>query len=217
MLRTMATGLALALITNLAAAQAVETSSSTNLRPFIGIGFTSGGDTIIPVNVTTTGSTTQYHEDISAGGGLDLRLGLSKKLGELPLTVQLVAAYHIDQTAGVEGSKYSFRRYPIEATLLWHATERGRIGFGVRKALNPQIRIQNGHYTDSNGNEVGGIYESYDMKSSVGWILEGEYAVTPSWSLKARYVMESFRYVDYPEAEKYNANHLGIESVWYMN
>lgn len=205
--------------TFIATAGAQTTDSSylpKGLRPFIGVGFTSGGDTILPVTVTVQNSSTQYHEDISAGGGLDLRVGLSQRLGDLPWTVQVAAAYHNDQSNGIEGSKYRFRRLPIEATLLWHATDRVRIGFGVRKATNATFKIDNGHGIDGNGDEFSGEYRKYALKASTGIILEGEYAVTPGWSLKGRYVFESFRFRDYPQAEKVDAEHLGIQSVWYL-
>lgn len=187
------------------------------LRPFVGVGYTWGGDTILPVTVTVQNSSTQYHEDISAGAGLDLRLGLSQRLGDLPLSLQVAAAYHNDQTNGIEGSKYRFRRLPIEATLLWHATDRARIGFGVRKATNATFKIDNGRFIDGNGNELTGQQGKYALKASLGYIIEGEYAVTPSWSLKGRFVFESYRYRSYPDVEKVDAEHFGIQSVWYTN
>lgn len=187
------------------------------MEAFRGRGLHVGGDTILPVTVTVQNSSTRYHEDISAGGGLDLRVGLSRRLGDLPWTVQVAAAYHNDQSNGVEGSKYRFRRLPIEATLLWHATNRVRIGFGVRKATNATFKIDNGTLTDGSGNEYKNVYEKYALKASTGFIVEGEYAVTPSWGLKGRFVFESFRYRDYPQAEKVDAEHFGIQSVWYLN
>ena len=56
-----------------------------------------------------------------------------------------------------------------------------------------------------------------DMKASTGFIVEGEYAVTPGWSLKGRYVYETFRYKDFPEADKVKGDHLAVQSVWYLN
>lgn len=212
--------LAACLLSTFAATAGAQSSEGgylpKGLRPFIGVGFTSGGDTILPVTVTVQNSSTRYHEDISAGGGLDLRIGLSQRLGDLPWTLQVAAAYHNDQSNGVEGSKYRFRRMPIEATLLWHATDRARIGFGVRKATNATFKIDNGTLTDSAGNVYSNVYEKYALKASTGFIVEGEYAVTPGWSLKGRFVFESFRYRDYPQAEKVDAEHFGVQSVWYL-
>ena len=186
------------------------------LRPFIGVGLAAGGDTLLRVRTDVQGGP-DYQSNIRAGDGLDLRVGLSMRLGDLPWSVQAVAAYHNDQTNGIEGSKYRFRRMPLEATLLWHATDRARIGFGVRKSMQPKIKITNGRSTDDAGNQITGINASIDMKASTGFIVEGEYAVTPGWSLKGRYVYETFRYKDFPDADKEKGDHVAIQSVWYLN
>lgn len=185
-------------------------------RPFVGLGFTSGGDTLLKVNlVPKGGSGTTYREDVSSGGGIDLRFGFSRRLGELPLTLQLAGAYHNDQVNGIEGEKIRFRRMPIEATLLWHATERTRIGFGVRKATHPVFKIDNVK-VNVNGQELR-VSGKADLEASTGFIVEAEYALTPSWGLKGRYVFESYRYRDDPQGEKFEANHLGVSSVWYFD
>jgi hypothetical protein len=193
----------------------------TGLRPFIGLGFTSGGDTLTPVIYVPEGSSIRYRESISAGGGLDLRLGLSQRLANLPLSLQVAVAFHNDQANGIDGEKLRFRRIPIEATLLWHATDRTRIGFGVRKAVNPVFK---GSGITCGGNDCTGEAK---LKSNVGFLLEAEYAVTPSWSLKARYVWESFKVKSVSPAwerielvgqgEQFEANHLGVHSLWYFN
>lgn len=186
-------------------------------RPFAGIGFTSGGDTMLKVNlVPEGGSGTTYREDVSSGGGLDLRAGVSRRLGELPLTAQFAVAFHNDQVNGLEGRKYRFRRMPLEATLLWHATDRTRIGFGVRKATNATLKIDNGRFTTPQGLEFI-ISDKAALKASTGFIIEAEYALTPSWGLKGRYVFESYRFRDDPQLRRFDANHLGVSSVWYID
>lgn len=185
-------------------------------RPFVGLGFTSGGDTMLKVNlVPKDGSGSTYREDVSSGGGLDLRAGVSRRLGELPLTAQFAVAFHNDQVNGIAGEKARFRRVPIEATLLWHATDRARIGFGVRKALRPTFKVDNVKFA-VDGQEVTASGK-FDFKSSVGIIVEAEYALTPSWGLKGRYVFESYRLRNDPQGERFDANHLGVNSVWYFD
>lgn len=183
-------------------------------RPFVGLGFTSGGDTLMKVDLVPEGSNTHYREDISSGGGIDLRFGVSRRLGDLPLTLQLVAAYHNDQANGIRGEKIRFRRMPLEATLLWHATERTRVGFGVRKATHPTFKLDNIRFPDGAGGETL-VSGKADLKAKVGFIVEAEYALTPSWGLKGRYVFESFRPRNQPDGEQFEANHLGVISVWY--
>lgn len=183
-------------------------------RPFFGLGFTSGGDTLMKVDLVPEGTSTRYREDISSGGGIDLRFGVSRRLGELPLTLQLAAAYHNDQANGIRGEKVRFRRMPVEATLLWHASDRTRIGFGVRKATHPTFKLDNIRFPDGAGGETL-VSGKADLKAKVGFIVEAEYALTPSWGLKGRYVFESFRPRNQPDGEQFEANHLGVISVWY--
>lgn len=186
--------------------------SPKGLRPFIGIGLAAGGDTLLRVQNTIEGSNTGKQSNIRAGDGLDLRVGLSLRLGDLPLSLQTAVAYHNDQTNGIDDTKYRFRRVPVEATLLWHATDRARIGFGVRKSTQPTVKIDNGRPV---GSDVR-FDAKYDMKASTGFIVEGEYAVTPGWSLKGRYVYETFRYKDFPEEGKFKGDHIAIQTVWYL-
>ncbi|MBT9610732.1 hypothetical protein [Aquabacterium sp.] len=198
-------------------ADGFETPSTRNSwRPFVGLGFTSGGDTLLKVNLVPRGGNgTTYREDVSSGGGIDLRIGFSRRLGELPLTLQLSGAYHNDQVNGIEGEKIRFRRMPIEATLLWHATDRTRIGFGVRKATRPVFKLDNVKF-DVDGQRVTASGQA-SLKASTGFIVEAEYALTPSWGLKGRYVFESYRYREDPQGEKFEANHLGVMSLWYFD
>lgn len=208
---------ALSLTATFCFADGFDTVSSRNSwRPFVGLGFTSGGDTLLKVNlVPKGGSGPTYREDVSSGGGIDLRFGFSRRLDELPLTLQVAGAYHNDQVNGIEGEKIRFRRMPLEATLLWHATERARVGFGVRKATHPVFKLDNVKF-NVDGQQVRVSGEA-DLKASTGFIVEAEYALTPSWGLKGRYVFESYRYRDDPQGEKFEANHLGVMSVWYFD
>lgn len=184
----------------------------TGLRPFIGVGLSTGGDTLMRVQNDADGARANDITRIRAGDGLDLRLGLSLRLGNLPFSLQTAVAYHNDQTNGQDDTKYRFRRIPVEATLLWHATDRARIGFGVRKATNPVLKIDNGRFEGISTR----VDAKINMKASTGFIVEGEYAVTPGWSLKGRYVYETFRYEDFPEMDKVKGDHFAVQSVWYL-
>lgn len=218
MRNTLLTACMLSTFAATAGAQSTESVyQPMGFRPFIGVGLAAGGDTLLSVRNDADGARANDVSNIRAGDGLDLRLGLSKRLGNLPFSVQAVVAYHNDQTNGQDNTKYRFRRYPIEATLLWHATDRARIGFGVRKSTNPVVKIDNGRQS-GNPNRINA---QIDMKSSIGFIVETEYAVTPNWSLKGRYVYETFRERDPQgpllEGEKAKGDHVAIQSVWYLN
>jgi hypothetical protein len=197
-------------------AQAEGSTGPSRLRPFIGIGFTSGGDTIHGVNLIPQNSSIKYEEDVSAGGGLDLRVGLSYQLGNSPLTLQGSWGGHNDQVNGLEGGTAYFRRYPLEAILQWQVTPQGKVGFGLRRITRANFHSHGGTYDD---NGTAKPYPTLDarFKASTGLILEGEWALTPSWGLKGRYVHESYRFKDYPDLEKYEGDHVGLITVYYFN
>ena len=54
------------------------------LRPFIGIGLSTGGDTLMRVQNDAEGASANDITRIRAGDGLDLRVGLSLRLGNPP-------------------------------------------------------------------------------------------------------------------------------------
>lgn len=193
-----------------------EDSNGSGLKPFIGAGFTWGGDTIQGLRLVPQGTTIEYEEDISAGAGLDLRLGLAYRLSGQPLTLQASVGYHNDQASALNGTS-RFRRYPVELLMQWHVSEKGRLGFGVRRALSASFLREGFTCTDS-----GGTYDcpriSERMKSSTGLIIEGEWLVTPSWGLKARYVHESYRFKDPAfDSSKYEGDHFGLMTSYYFN
>jgi outer membrane protein W len=188
-----------------------EESTGWGLRPFIGAGYTWGGDTIQRWDVTRQGSGSSYEDDVSAGAGLDLRLGLSYRLGQLPLTLQASVAHHIDQVSGLDGRGY-FRRLPLELVVQWHATDRLRIGMGMRRSTEATLRRTGG----TCGSNPCTDYR-LEMESSTGAILEAEYLVTPSWGLKARYVRENYRFKEFPDAIKFEGDHIGLMTNYYFN
>lgn len=208
--------LALTLALGAAAFPALADESSNGwggLRPFIGAGYTWGGDTIQHWTYTPEGGGNKfaYQEDVSAGAGLDLRLGLSYRLGGLPLTLQASVSHHIDQTHGISSRAY-FRRLPAELVLQYHINEQARLGIGVRRSLQAKFR------SDGGTCQTPPCY-SYNekMESSTGVILEGEWLVSPSWGFKARYVHEDYRFKEFPQARKYEGDHFGVLTNYYFN
>jgi outer membrane protein W len=210
--------LALALALGAATLPALaEDFHGKGLRPFIGAGFTWGGDTITPVTLTPEGSTTtHYEEDISAGAGLALQFGLSYRLSTTPWTLQASFGYHNDQAHGLTGTFY-FRRIPLELMAQWHATERMRVGFGVRRGVRAKFSLQGGTCTDNQGNS-GVCAVNERMKGSTGVVLEVEQMLTPSWGVKARYVHEYYQFNDRTvDDHKYDGNHIGLMTTFYFN
>jgi hypothetical protein len=225
---TLVLALALGGFTSAALADEAAQKNQSGLRPFIGIGFSWGGSTIAPLKMVPQGTTTQYDEDISAGAGLDLRVGLNYKLPESPFSLQAAFAYNNDGIGGIDGKYGYFRRFPIELIARWHFSERGTVGLGVRKATQGRFQVGGRICTYTDKNDVEQSCDGHaSMVSSGGVLIEGEYALTPSWGIKARYVHESFKMKDVPatwaavdvtqEGKKYDADHIGLLTVYYFN
>lgn len=193
-------------------ATANDDTAGWGLRPFIGAGYTWGGDTVQRWTYEETSSGNFSHEeDVSAGAGLDLRLGLSYRFGASPVSLQASIAHHIDQTHGVSSRAY-FRRMPAELVLLWHANDRVRLGMGVRRSINATFKTSGG----TCGNSACLSFRE-KLKSSTGVILEAEWMMTPNWGLKGRYVFEDYRLKNAPSIVEYEGDHFGVITNYYFN
>ncbi|WP_294636778.1 hypothetical protein [uncultured Aquabacterium sp.] len=185
------------------------------LRPFVGLGYTSGGETLLPVTVSPQGSSTQYKEDISAGAGVEGRVGLSFRLSEAPVSIRASYGIHNDQANGITNERIFFRRYPVELIGYYHFTDRASVGIGVRRATRPALRLKNAQLTTTGGTKVSGVNAVVDFESSTGVVLEGEWLLTPNWGIGVRYVREHFTY-DGVERVRVNADHIGVNTQWYF-
>ncbi len=199
-------------------AMAADTSNATGgVRPFVGIGYSSGGDTIMPVQITVTNSAgTQYREDISAGAGIEARAGLWFRPQGSAFSVRGSLGVHNDQSNGINNDQSFFRRYPIELQAIWHQSPQLSLGLGARKATRAVFGVNNATLSDGNGNTQQNVTFREKYKSSVGVVLEGEWAITPGWGLSLRYVRERFKTQDdAPETVK--GDHVGLATQWYFN
>ncbi|MGC4059765.1 MAG: hypothetical protein QM749_02440 [Aquabacterium sp.] len=192
-----------------------EDDNGKGLRPFATVGFTWGGQTIEPVTITPQGSSTHYQEDISAGAGLALQLGLSYHLDSTPFTLQTSYGYHNDQATGINGH-FSFRRRPVELLVQYSATDRTRLGFGVRRSTRARFAGVGGTCDDA-GTPCN-IHAQ--LKGSTGLVFETEWMATSSWSLKARWVHEYFHFedsTDFDNNRKYKGDHFGLMTSYYFD
>jgi hypothetical protein len=172
-------------------------AQQSNVRGILGIGLTTGGDTLASV-VFTDGSTA----DIRAGslvhfyGGLEMRLAPE-------FTMQGTFGYQVDDTGSNSNGSLRFSRYPVE--LLGHVQIDPylRIGGGVRFVYDAKV-IGSGVLS---GVEI-------DYGSTAGAVIEGEYLLTPSVGLKLRTVIEKYQ----PKAGGPSAdgNHVGFYFNWYL-
>jgi hypothetical protein len=196
----------------------VHAEDGIRLRPMLGLGYGFGGDTILPVTIVPQGTSIEYEETIKAGTGIDLRAGLEVAFPRTPFALQMAVAYQNDGAAGLDNKHIDFRRVPVELIGYWRVAPQVRLGVGVRKTTHADLRNSNS-YCKQSKTEVSSstLPCSYSFKSTVGAILEAEYELTPSWGLRARYVVETFKLKDESLSdEKYRGDHLGILSVWYL-
>lgn len=213
MRHTFAAALLCSVLSTTVHAQQAATSPAA-LRPFVGIGYTSGGDTLIPVRITQQGGGKEFSEDISAGGGLEARVGLSFKLANMPASVRASYGVHSDQHNGISNGQAFFRRYPVEVLGFYHFSDRASVGVGVRRATRPVLRFKNASVT-IDGTKIENFNEDFDLQPSTGIVLEGEWRLTPSWGVSLRYVKEHFNYGSGP-GSRIEADHLGINTQWYF-
>ncbi|RZI82294.1 MAG: hypothetical protein EOP38_16415 [Rubrivivax sp.] len=176
-------------------------AGAEGLRPFIGGGITVGGD-----NVNTLRYQGGDEATLHAGGLLDLRAGVDYRVWESPMSVQASIAYHTDRSNANNGSA-DFSRVPVELVLQWHATESWAFGGGLRKATGAR-------YNASGAASSQTVDQKF--KSSVGFIIEGEYFFNPSFGLKARYVNEEYTSESNPSAAKLDGSHVGVLAVYYF-
>ena len=206
------------LLSSPVSAQAVD---GLHLRPVLGLGYGWGGDTITPVTVVPQGTTIEYDETIKAGTGIDLRAGIELAFPKTPFALQLALAYQNDGVAGLDNKNINFRRVPVELIGYWRVAPQVRIGFGARKAAHASLRVSQAYCADINEGLEFGFPCTIDYKSNVGVVIEGEYALTPGWALRARYVRETFEIKNADDRAllgdgKVRGDHLGILSVWYL-
>jgi len=167
-------------------------AQSAGFHPVLGALVTGGGDTLIEVNYTNGDS-----HKVSAGGLLQLFGGMEYRSAGSPLTTSLTVGYHVDGVNASNGD-LSFTRVPLELTFFWNASERFRIGAGLRKALSPEFR-------SSGDVDVG----DFNATSSVGGLIQADWFFTPGFSLLVRGVTEKYKSSKLKDGEA-DGSHVGI-------
>jgi hypothetical protein len=181
------------------AAQAQDTSAASEreIQGVASFGLTGGGKTLAEVQYTDG-----HTQSIKSGGLVELKLGLQYRSTGSPVATQLTVGYHIDDTNASNGS-VRFSRYPVELLGYWHINDNVRLGGGLRWTLNPKLSLSG---------EAGS--GSLGFKSSLGYVLEGEYLFSPRWGLSLRGVRETYN-PDGPVGEV-SGNHVGLRFNFYF-
>jgi len=176
----------------LAAIAPVAQAQSAGFHPVLGAIATGGGDTLVEVHYTNGDS-----HKVSAGGLLQVFGGMEYRGEGSPVTTSLTVGYHIDGVNAKNGD-LRFSRVPVELTFFWNASDRFRIGAGLRKALSSEFR-------SSGDVDVG----DFNAKSSVGGLVQADWFFTPGFSLLVRGVTEKYKSSKLKDGEA-DGSHVGI-------
>lgn len=169
------------------------------LAPFIGGGLTFGGDKLAKIYYTNGDESS-----VTAGGLVDVRVGVDYRLANSPFALQGSVGYHVADASARNGN-LRFSRVPVEVLGHWYLTDAWKIGVGARKATSPELH-------SSGAATIG----DYKFDSNTGFILEGEYMFNPKFGLKVRYVNEEYKAKNLANAEKIDGSHAGVIAVYYF-
>jgi hypothetical protein len=167
------------------------------VRGILGMGLTTGGDTLASIQYTD-GST----DDIRAGGLVHVYGGLEVRLTP-QVTMQGTIGYQVDETSSNSNGSLRFSRYPVELLAHVQISPNVRVGGGVRFVNDAKV---------SGGGVLSGV--EIDYASTTGGVIEGEYLVTPSIGLKLRFVGE--KYTPSAGGPSADGNHVGFYFNWYL-
>jgi hypothetical protein len=109
--------------------------------------------------------------------------------------------YHVESTNANNGS-VTFSRWPLEVIGLWSASEKVRLGAGVRKATSAKLE----------GSGAAASLGNYSLDSKVGLVLEAEYLLTPHAGITLRTVNEKYTY----QGSNIDGSHVALGLNWYF-
>jgi hypothetical protein len=177
---------------------ALAQDASPQMRVVLGAGLTFGGDRLV-----TAENQDNLDMDIRAGGTYAFNAGVDYRVNDA-LSLQATLGYHVDPSSFffVMGDA-SFRRYPVEVLAYYNVSPKWRVGGGARYLGSPTLKAE-------------GLFGKQDVKfdSSVGAVLEAEYAMGRHAGIKLRYVHETIE--GKVLTRKADASHLGIFASYYF-
>jgi len=166
------------------------------------LGFTVGGDAI---------STITYPDgairEISAGGLNQVGLGMLYQWDVMPVAAAVTLNYHYDSDYN-ENDNASFRRVPLETLLYFNATDRFRIGAGIRYVYSARAT-----------SNIGGVTEKFTFEDTRGSVVEIGYQVRPHGWVSLRHVLEKYKVESYSTTattpvssgnDPYDGSHYGL-------
>lgn len=157
----------------------VSQAGSASQRSFYfagSLGLTFGGDTLATVQFTN-GDT----DKIKAGGLVHASAGVLWAPVDLPMSVQVMAGYHVDEVSASNGD-LRFSRYPIEALFFYNGVKDWRFGAGARHASSPRLKT-----------DISGVTSQTEFKNANGFVAEIGFQVTRNFWINGRYVKEDYK------------------------
>lgn len=124
-------------------------------EPYVGFGLAYGGDKLATITFTD-----ESDEDLLAGAGYTMAIGVVKNFEDSPLAIQGTVGYFVDETSA-RNSRARFSRYPIEVLAVYRDGNH-RFGGGLTHHLSPTLNMDN-------------LGEKFDFDSATGFVMEYGY------------------------------------------
>lgn len=163
----------------LALAATAPSFAAEGFAPVLGIAATGGGKTLVTVQFEGD----RPDQKISSGGLVQFFGGVEYRDPNGAYAIQTTLGYHVDR-ADASNASLSFSRIPLEVLGFWNANEHIRLGGGLRKALNARFETTGDASAD---------FPDFNMRSSLGFVLQGEYLFGEHMSVFLRYVNENYK------------------------
>lgn len=163
----------------LALAATAPSFAAEGFSPVIGATLTGGGKTLVEVEFEGD----RPNEKISSGGLTHLFGGVEYRDPNGQFAIQTTIGYHFDRV-DADNASLSFSRVPLEVLGFWNANEHIRLGGGLRKAFNSRFETSG---------DASSAFADFNMRSSIGFVLQGEYMFGEHTSLFLRYVNENYK------------------------
>ncbi|WP_156499746.1 hypothetical protein, partial [Oleiphilus sp. HI0061] len=168
---------------NIALAENYSPTSTKTFQGFTAGGFTFGGDDLLKVEYTNGDS-----EELTAGGLLDLKLGLIYNINDT-YSIQSSIGYHFDALLAENGDG-DFTRIPVEL-LGFYNYDKHRFGGGLTLHTSPEFEAESDDI---------GLDENAEFEDASGLVIEYGYKTSDSAVIALRYVDINY------EVTKYNGS-----------
>ncbi|HYS51129.1 MAG TPA: hypothetical protein VEM33_04575 [Burkholderiales bacterium] len=160
------------------AAAVPATSNAVDVRPIIKAGFGLGGDTVVSVGVSNSGSTStrsiKANQGVFFGGGASILTDSKEFEAEVSLSFKFY-------TIAAQNGRVDWTVLPLDA-LVFYRMPNVRLGGGLTYHLNPSL---------SGSGAAGGLNAKYD--DALGFVLQGDYVLKNRFNFGLRYTSVEYK------------------------